>query len=661
MSITIGSAVTPEGEAGSGYLNTISLLFPDKRGAVFAFFSISPPEPTLKPIAGILKQHLTSLASRAPSQSQILEGRFEQAVQNLNDALADFLGNPDIHIAVGAARNDLLLLTGIGNLSAVFLREEKPGTYHVYNLFSKLQDKDSEKVFGALITGEIKPGDILGITTPDTLETLGANTWKQALSSMRANEAAGFIRNTLITKEANGAALVLNFGKEVEAKEYQPSPDTSIKALGQAAIHTQKILQGAVAPVVLSSLRRAGEAGGQVLRALGANALRSLKSAAHGRKRPRLEHVHPVKLWKKRPHLHRSTLRDLGGASTRLGNLLVERFNALPRKGKLILVAIIVFVVVFCQSIIYLGFRRDLEAEHRAYEGFVTEIVRMQNEAEASLIYRDEEKARALLLDASERTGALPLNSRSRRKTSERLQSEIEEALVDLRHEIITTPEVLATLPAENPGTFDSWLYAYADETAQAITHYDGRTIGLTKENALFELGGDGSITTIESSFPKTPVTDVKLFGTRLYALVPSASQVYRLSRAGNGFGGGSPWITDGSSISTAQAMAIDGAIYVLESNRVKKFFTGVREDWTPYIDPPLEDSKRIWTHDEIEGIYILEGRRIIVLSKPGALLAQYIFPEGSELRDFAVDEPGRKLSVLNGDQIEQIPLSHLE
>jgi len=674
----------------SEYSHTFFERFPSGNGAVFGLISINSPDPSLKPLINEIRQRMFELAGREPANSTLLEGRFEQTVQILNEALDDFVeksNDPgtlkDFNIALGTAQEKTLLLTGIGQLRATFIREEVSGTYHVYELFPRLHNEDASVTkisFGALISGEIQTDDVLGITTHETIDILSDNIWKQALSSMNAREVANFIRNSLATNDASGASLILEFGKNAVIEEnLETRGARSISRLQETTSSTQNLLQGAVAPAVLKALRKTGRIGSEMAKNAGLKMAQSLRSliksssyAIHSRGRnlqigkPNLKNLFnslkPSNLLAHRNQTkpHRSVLQDLKNAPGTAGEILISKFNTLPRKSKLLSVAIVVLIIVFIQSIIFLGYRRDIQAEKVAFDSYITNIEQLRNEAEASLIYNDEEKARSLLIEAQDKITKLPENSRSNRATKTRLLSELSGVIEGLQHEIAVTPTEIATLPTEIPAAFDNWLYV--TDNMKAFSAYDNRVVGLEEGDKIFELKS-GSLNELEATFPSTPVIDIKLFGTRMYTLAGETPQVYRLNKNGDGFGSGSAWITDGSHIAGARGLAIDGAVYVLFANEVQKYFTGTREDWQPYIDPPLENATKIWTHDETQGIYILEPakRRVIVLDKPGKLVAQYVFPEESDLKDFAVDETGKKLSVRDGDKIKQIDLTHLK
>lgn len=666
-------------------LNTLVVPFARGAGFVFGIFGRANTEKA-RAFAHLVREELARLAATGAPLGVRLEAQFEGLVTSFNEE-EQGIDDEEIPIVIGALTPRSIMLTSAGAPTATLIRRGATNTFHVYDLLRNLQDTagvDAEpplatKPFRAIVSGELEEGDSLGIALGRTVEVVGGDGWKRALATMAPPEAGAFFRHTLKTRGSVGDALIFQIQGKISETQALTST-ASIEELRKTERTTEKFLGGAMGVGVLPMMKRLGSRTMLLFRWVVPWLVRVLRQGTRAG-RPRM-HVGavvervvraPASLVDmvrrpRRGEARRRTLHDLRTATTKVIELLITRFNALPRISKLLFVAVLVFVVLFIQSIVYLGYRREVAAAQTSYRSIVEEIERRRTDAEASLIYRDEEKARQLLLDARSKIAALPRDSRSRRHTAARLETDIEKALVGLRHEIVLNTAAIRVLdgPPE-PNSFDYPLALFDDSGGAnpviSFTTLGGRTLLVRRDGSIERVGTGGEREPLQIPSLPGPPADAKLFGTRLYLLIPSASQVYRLSRRGETFGSLAPWISDGSrDLRDARSVAIDGAIYVLRGTEVVKFFTGVREDWKPYIDPPLEQATRIWTSDEVEGIYILEPerRRIIVLSKLGALLAQYIFPEGSNLRDFAVDETEKKLSVLNNDRIEEIYLSHL-
>lgn len=658
--------------------------FRDGEGAIFGIFSVPASAGYL---AGLVRDRIERWAEKTTPTPNLLEAGFEHLVQSINEECRDAIEQESspieiqaLDIAIGATCGTVLVMTSTGEFRCTFIREEKEQTFHVYDLLRGLREevRGADKLFGSLVSGEVNIGDTLALALPETITEIGYKQWKELLATLTPGEVRAQLLKSLDMRPALGATTILRITKKEVAAPVRPKDASiaSIEALRRTERATSTLLSGRGLPTKTSFQGIVKNVIGVLIGIANwiTDQLRhiSWKKLFQGMIRaprrvaialPQLVRA-PRELFKTQTQSgHRKSWREIPQATARLRDFGINRFNTLPRTSKLLLLLIVVFVVLFLQSILYLNYRGRVVVEREAYAVTLASISQLQDEADANIIYQDEEKARGLLLDARERTKALSINSRSRRRTQSEVLTEIETSLAALRHEIKIEPGALT------PGDEKSWLALYAQSTPEnpirSITNAEGRTVVLYHDGAMSMQAADGSLAPLAVNLPKEPVDDAELFGgDRLYVWVSAAPQIYRLRRQGASFGSASPWLQNGADAPTdTRSISIDGAIYMLRANEVVKFFTGAREDWKPYIDPPLEDATKIWTSDEATGIYILEPskRRVVVLGKPGTLLAQYLFPEGSDLKDFAVNEAKKILTILDGSSLKQISLSHFD
>ncbi|GEM_PF-6245964 len=686
------------------------LPLPNKKTAVFGVLTIESGHASVEKLKGLVKHALDECAGHSIAHDVRLETIFENLTNQLNRSIASFfnhesiIGLHEVSAAIGIISDNELIMTGAGTMRALFVREDVPNTFHVFDLLKSLTKESprADAFFGALVAGDMRPRDTLLVTTPATIDAAGDASLKRAVSTMEANDAAQVITHALDLHRVAGTALIIQCTERTSRSTPAPSSQTSIAQLRETEHETRKTLSGAPRLPVKSwlmarwiSLRTALLRAFAFLKNLKNKKTRlqlpSLDESSHSHEVPRSTYLSEKEEGGKSliallgrfisgvglfcvgfigavGHLvrHPKKINDFRHAVKRIVNLLIDRFNALPKTAKIMALGILVFVVLFTQSILYLNYRHGAEVRNETYKAAITHITELKDGAAASLIYADEKQARDKLLEAKRLATDLPRDSRSHRTDTMRLEKEIGDALVALRHEITVTPTVVATLPSSpDPKAFDRWLYRLGNpnESTELKTAntYDAKTVGQLGDGSVVLLDEAGAHSPLNVVFPQGPVTDAKIFGSKLYLLVPNAHQIYRLSRHDTSFSGLAPWLpTEDTELANAESIAIDGAIYALRPNGITKYFTGVREEWTPYIDPPLDGATRIWTDDAAGGIYILDHERIIVIGKQGNLLAQYIFPEGTTLRDFVVDEHKALMSVLAGNKIEHLPLTHL-
>lgn len=151
---------------------------------------------------------------------------------------------------------------------------------------------------------------------------------------------------------------------------------------------------------------------------------------------------------------------------------------------------------------------------------------------------------------------------------------------------------------------------------------------------------------------------DFAIYQDKLYILDTSAKQIFKYQKTISGFASESKWLAAVSDLSNVASFAIDGNIWVLNKNgEILKFFKGKTENFSYAIEPKLEAPTKIYTQADALYLYILDPatRRIAVLNKTGALIAQFTSDSFDDLRDLAVDEIAKKIYVLNGEKVYEV------
>ena len=110
-----------------------------------------------------------------------------------------------------------------------------------------------------------------------------------------------------------------------------------------------------------------------------------------------------------------------------------------------------------------------------------------------------------------------------------------------------------------------------------------------------------------------------------------------------------------------AQSMAIDGSIYVLNFDGViTKYFKGKKvEDINPSLEKPLTGENKLFTGTDFDNLYISDpkNKRLIVLSREGGVINQYVNDEFANLQDFWVTNDEKEIYLLCGKKVYRIEL----
>lgn len=149
-------------------------------------------------------------------------------------------------------------------------------------------------------------------------------------------------------------------------------------------------------------------------------------------------------------------------------------------------------------------------------------------------------------------------------------------------------------------------------------------------------------------------------FGSNLYFLDSSAGSIVKYANPATGNTQASAWIASNSAKKpeAAQSLSIDSNIWILTKDyMIDRYFKGsYAQTFSISVFPKLSGSAKLRTNANTQNLYIFtpDQQRLLILSKSGALVRQYIFPALADLRDFTISEDGDTVSLLNGSQIYQ-------
>lgn len=375
-------------------------------------------------------------------------------------------------------------------------------------------------------------------------------------------------------------------------------------------------------------------------------------------------------------------------------------FIHLPLISKILLIGTILTITVFIGSIIVYSTNKQQAAQRQAYTLSLSDIQSTYEKAQAQFTYNDRAGALSLLIAAQTKANELPENTDEQKQTRQSLLNSIATLLDQVRNITTVSPSVLATIPstAEKPATptrlarIQNTLIAFGTNDS---THYTIPVVGGTvetrdhsslpsllrastpKENdTVIFLGNAQSIGTLDPTnqtiSPKTivyPTTgaapnDIALYNRRAYILDAKNNQIYRHNPTATGYDKGAPWIQtqrEGSALTDATSIAIDGDIYILTtSGEIKKFVAGDEEVFSiTGLDPTLSNPTELFTYTDVNYLYILEptNKRVVVLDKTGKLIKQYTAAEWKNPTGMSVDEKNKTVYVLDSNTVYSFSL----
>lgn len=361
-------------------------------------------------------------------------------------------------------------------------------------------------------------------------------------------------------------------------------------------------------------------------------------------------------------------------------------FDKFSKKQKILMFASIILIFLFFLNSISLNQKNKEKTQQQSYKETAQKIEQKQNVIESNLIYGNLNGAYQQLSEIKDLLERLPKDDARYMSYFEKYRQQ----LAKISREVIVEPIELANFNNLNSNSrpknislannkifaADSdnkaiYVLDLKDKSATALNDLpqpvnsleypskDKDLIYYFNGNSLLSLDPkDESIKRYSLSSPE--VKGMIYYNNKLYLLNPAENQIYRLTKSGDSFINSTPWVKNNSVIiKDATSFAIDSSIYVLKNNgQVLKLLRGAEESFAlDKITPSLETAAKIAVEEK--NIYILDinNKRLAVFDKNGKLVSQYKSEKLDDLKDFTVDEAGKKAYLLNGSTVQQINL----
>lgn len=737
MSVEIKGA-TYEPQAPDEHIRGLSLLLPvqDRGGFIFLIAYTKKESPDSELLLQVLMDQTRRLAETFGKEANP-QHRFEQFLGALNETLAEHVREghwnlpiEDVHALIGIASTSEMYLSGTGDLVALFLHKKPSQRYQIFNLFRGLQTEQSlptwEKTFAVVLDGDLHAGDVFCVTDKNLQQIIPADELNHILSSLPPIGAVEKIHQYFSHKE--GMLLTVlkivddTFPSTIQSPHLAvPQSNLSVEELNATEETTDRLLddQRPSFSIILKKIHAFIQSKtDQRSRLL--NDLHSQGSLKNGiRKTGRM-------LWKVAILATKYTIKKTSRSISLLKNKeervqiqkrlqlkkqhtqgevlsLINRFKGVPNSTKYLVAGIVVAVLVLFIGISVISKSQARATDEKAYQEQLTAIEDVMERAAGAVIYKDENQARSLFVNAQTLIESLPTDTPEREEKAQELNHDLQAALNDIRHLVtVPNPPLLADLETLTDGVFGNTVLL--SEGTLFIAGSDGRIYELNQtekrfdlaasmgsgetfsplastqeDGRLYVLGQTGSvygvslenetISTLEIQDDRW--VDLEAYANRLYLLRPSQNgtegQIVRFNRNGSSLTDPSDWITSRTvSFDTATSIAIDGNVYVLMSDgSIARFASGSEEGWdVGIVDPRITSATKLWTDPESDYLYVLEPstERLIVFRKDsGAFVVQYRSDAFTGLTDFVVDEAGYTIYLLAGSKLYSIAPSHLE
>lgn len=330
-------------------------------------------------------------------------------------------------------------------------------------------------------------------------------------------------------------------------------------------------------------------------------------------------------------------------------------FSRLSHMRKLLLSIVVILLIVLVASIFF-TLKRQVDTRQKAlFESVFPQAQKKYDEGQGlltlnkNLAREDLEQARTLLAGNVDKfpkdsSYSLQINDLLK-KVDGALAGNVSSTTTDLQQVGDDASAVLAAeknIPDVTAATFDDKQIYLLKGTA--VSALDNTT---KKEKSLFKLTDPGS--------------GIGTFLGNLYILDTKNNQILKYAQSGADFA--KSIYFSGATVDLAKgvSMAIDGSVWVLQSDGTILKFTRSKPDTFALsnLDKSLSNPTKIFTNADTSSLYVLDSgnSRIVQIGKDGALQNQYGNKLFQTAKDLTISESSKKGYVLQDGKIWEFAL----
>ncbi|MDO8582212.1 MAG: hypothetical protein Q7S16_05055 [bacterium] len=696
------------------------------RGLLFGCFVIDYYHHRNEEILDSITEELQSRYYDPDISTQQPEDLFEETLQSLNTTLAQLIENEQIflnlkrfHAVIGVIRGKALTFTHLGDFRVYLLHQNIAHDQHFIDLLtttdgaSEAKSPPITRIFSHVVSGGLRTSDVVLFATSSLFDYSTKERLQKIVASLPPPRAVEQIKTMIKGGEKNTVgvlSLLLRLAPPHEAplresaKEslttLQTTEDDTRRYLAPSLLrttvkHAKTILQfvemGIRKLLRIPSSAPRSEAALRVLRGLLA-ILRIIGRAFVFCKRFLVTCYSIIKdLVRERSGWQNAFTRLKEQSKEGMAPLLQKgkhRFTGLGLRQRVLVIAAGILAIVVLVSTVTLTMQRSRSLALQEYEKNISLIKERIATAEASLLFKDEERTKSIYSEALQLVTTLPRKSKAEQETQNELKKEIEQHLAKLQHvlplsrvdvvkdflELDPAVEVQALTIIDNNAYVAHGsrplLYKVNLDNKQALTlDASGVDVRAIKHLApeekdpilyiVFDASGIAGVNLAKQSIAQSDITfgasgttidGIGMYNKRLYLVDLAHNQIWRHDKKDGGFGKGTSWLKTPLDLSGTRAFAIDGALWIAKQNEVIRLLQGKQTNWKlDTFDPPALSIRSVIAQNGSNKLWLLDeaGKRVLAVEKDtGKLIAQYPLP-ADDIRDFSVNEKTGQILLL--------------
>lgn len=591
------------------------------------------------------------------------DNTFENALAQINEELGKLASMGKTHwvgklnALVAAKRGHQLSIATVGKITALLYRDDN---------FTTMSEATAQptplKTFESFAIGKLRLKDLLLFSTTQLLNHVSIDRLRQILVSNDLPEAAGTIveilRDNAGPEVACGTILALQVkpgqGQDEEIDLAPYVAKAPVQATSKQELR-KKIL--ALGPNLWT--------GAKQLAGQGQNLIRRPPTTVNAKKAVGVVNQ----------QFRKAT-----------DQLRPEIFRSFSNTKKFFFVSAAILLVALIVSVSVTSYYRRSQNAENELKTSLAELQKLANDADAALIYGDEAKARELLNQVNSQVSQPQLTDLDPEEQSqlETIKKQADELINKLNK--VATANVTKVGTLSNANHLINLPTHLATETSRTIISWN-KTSSSVQDNALrssepimqsINLGNNRAAIyngkelllwnyqsgTLGGAFSTDVPAEGNMTGLAYY---PTNRRVYTIDKAGDrvvsfltsdrAFSQPLASIQNVGDLAGASDLAIDGNIYILIGGSINKYNSGQPQDFRPSLPSPLSGAAQAYTESGYQNIYILDSdnKRVLILNKNGELVATLVSPEFTNLKDFAVDERGKAIFILNDSSLLKV------
>jgi hypothetical protein len=397
---------------------------------------------------------------------------------------------------------------------------------------------------------------------------------------------------------------------------------------------------------------------------------------------------------------HRREDDDLPSAPAASLSPELEEKKPLVISGKKIKIILIIAVICIAGFFIELAItnqRNKDAAKLKSFNSLISSIANNQDKIDADFVYGNKADATQLYNLDKDLLAQIPSADISSRQTVQALFDKQKQQLLKIQNvnnvsglpKIADFSNLTASAQPQNLFFANDIIYA-GDSQNNAIFKVDIKQNVVTADynlgiatsgpisfpssgqesnifylsgNNIFQLDKTDQPSLLKIDLPSTPenISGLQAYSDKMYVLDKSLSQIYRYTRSANSFVNPTKWLNQTENLASSTGLFIDdnGNLYIVYQNGlIEKYLKGKKQDLTlDPVDPAVTGASRLIVTADY--FYVLEpaAKRLVLWNNKGTYLAQYIFTDLNNIRDFAVNDKDKQIYILSDHSVYQMAI----